>query len=455
MAIVQRVGRGIAALSPKTPSTFQEVVTAKFHLQASSFSTTTSKGSMRNISKEHRRCHHQKKLNTNIQPVQAFIKAPLKRAELSSNNEVVTIDFESGSLDFPVVWLRDNCRCTTCFDHTAQSRVIDQLKFNPYSVPTHVNVEGDKVQITWDDGHFTEFDKEWLCRHSFEAEHQHVRERIFHEERVPWDAKRFNEFFQRFSYDKVMSDDETLLQWLVSLAKNGISLVEGSPLQEGTVEKLANRIAFIRRTLYGEVFQVKSQPGATNTAYKQGQLQMHSDMPFYYHMPGSILLHCMVQSEIGGENLLTDGFNAARQLSAEDYRVLANTSVNWSDVGSDKNYHFHSINREPVICEDSLGKIRKVNWSQPQRDPRFDVSIPEAIQWYHAMKRYSDLLHHPDNAITFKMQPGDILSLDNRRVMHSRKDYSDGARQLNGAYVDWDEIYPKIRVLRSKLNKYD
>jgi len=47
---------------------------------------------------------------------------------------------------------------------------------------------------------------------------------------------------------------------------------------------------------------------------------------------------------------------------------------------------------------------------------------------------------------------GDILTIDNRRIMHSRANYSDGARHLNGVYVDWDEIYPKIRVLRKKFN---
>ena len=54
------------------------------------------------------------------------------------------------------------------------------------------------------------------------------------------------------------------------------------------------------------------------------------------------------------------------------------------------------------------------------------------------------------------MNPGDIIALNNERVLHARGAYSsrdfDNSRLLEGTYFDWDPIYSKIRVLARKMN---
>ena len=49
---------------------------------------------------------------------------------------------------------------------------------------------------------------------------------------------------------------------------------------------------------------------------------------------------------------------------------------------------------------------------------------------------------------------GDIITFDNRRVIHARSSYvvteSDN-RHLEGGYLDWDEVRSRIRVLRQKI----
>lgn len=45
---------------------------------------------------------------------------------------------------------------------------------------------------------------------------------------------------------------------------------------------------------------------------------------------------------------------------------------------------------------------------------------------------------------------GDILTFDNTRCLHGRTGYTDednNTRHLIGAYLDWDEIYSRLRVL--------
>lgn len=51
---------------------------------------------------------------------------------------------------------------------------------------------------------------------------------------------------------------------------------------------------------------------------------------------------------------------------------------------------------------------------------------------------------------------GDILAFDNARLVHGRTGYQDTdgmKRFLVGNFIDWDEIYCKIRVLKRELTQ--
>lgn len=64
------------------------------------------------------------------------------------------------------------------------------------------------------------------------------------------------------------------------------------------------------------------------------------------------MLHCLMQSEDGGNNLLVDGFYVAdqlKQLNKKQFDLLSQTYVNWQDHGEDDNYLFNKKLRLPVI----------------------------------------------------------------------------------------------------------
>ena len=53
--------------------------------------------------------------------------------------------------------------------------------------------------------------------------------------------------------------------------------------------------------------------------------------------------------------------------------------------------------------------------------------------------------------IRFKLEPGDLLTFDNWRVLHGRQAYqpSTGMRHLQGCYVDRDEVLSRLRMSAS------
>ena len=69
---------------------------------------------------------------------------------------------------------------------------------------------------------------------------------------------------------------------------------------------------------------------------------------------------------------------------------------------------------------------------------------------YAALRLFQAMTRDPRFFIERRLKPGDMWAFDNRRVLHARRafDPSSGARHLQGAYVDRDEISSRWRVLR-------
>ena len=52
----------------------------------------------------------------------------------------------------------------------------------------------------------------------------------------------------------------------------------------------------------------------------------------------------------------------------------------------------------------------------------------------------------------FQLEPGNLLTFDNHRLMHGRTAYT-GLRQMCGCYINKEEWVGKLRVLREKCSE--
>ncbi|KFB45216.1 AGAP012477-PA-like protein [Anopheles sinensis] len=371
----------------------------------------------------------------------------------------------SERFEFPGVWLRDNCQCSECFHRGSSSRVLNWETFDvdrARVIDVRVQEGGHALEVLWEEGHRSVYELQWLLDRSFrEGDTREYLREWYRPDPVLWGAERFEagEVLQEFRFQEVLHDDEVLLRWIEALIRYGVVMIKGAPLTEHECRRLAERVGFIRKTHYGEEFIVKAKEGTSNVAYLSTPLQMHTDLPYYDYKPGCNLLHCLVQSTntVGGENLIADGFYVAERMRHEhpdDFQLLAETLVNWSDLGEDEGGAFHSIYRAPMICIGRDGRLERINHSVPQRDSHFSVPLERVERWYRAMQRFVAILHR--EAVKFRTSPGDILTFSNVRMVHGRTGYTDtsgNTRHIVGAYLDWDEIYSRLRVLKAAEKK--
>ncbi|XP_017030261.1 gamma-butyrobetaine dioxygenase [Drosophila kikkawai] len=361
-------------------------------------------------------------------------------------------------LKYPQVWLRDNCQCPECF-HAATRARKSHWERGPVNIKVakvDYNQEHQKLEVIWQDQHKSSFDLAWLRERDFgEVARRRYLDEVYKPPAQLWGKTQFEAVRKEFNYQDVIQEDAKLQAWLEALAVQGFAILKGAPDDINVAKNLAERIGYIKRTTYGDVFEVKSKPNAGNYAYLMTPLPLHTDMPYYEYKAGINILHTLVQSaSSGGANTLTDGFNVAsemQRLHPADFEILRSVPVNWFDIGHDGDAlrPFHSIWRSPVICLDVEGRFARINQNTTKRDSRFTVPLEQAVAWYRAYDKFLELAH--SEAVEFKTQAGDVFVFNNLRMLHGRTAYEDAPgnkRHLVGAYVDWDIIYSKLRTLK-------
>jgi len=355
--------------------------------------------------------------------------------------------------EYPWVWLRDNCQSESSYEKLAQSRIVNLSEFDINTAPVKAQIVDGQLEVEWDDGHQSVYGYDWLMERSFRLEQRQKFKQSLVTKNIVWGGEMQGSW-PTADYATIMNSDQGLLSWLEDLDRYGFVLVQNVPVEEGPVPDLQKRVGFERLTHYGPGYTVKVRPNPSNVSYTHHRIFFHTDLTYYDHMPGTVFLHCIQQHQgKGGETMLADGFKAAEILKStqpDKYRLLAETVTYFKDIGTDY-IKYNKINQANIFVHDIRGDLCRINWSHFARDSFLDADIDQVDAIYAAMRAFDDTLNNPENHIRLKMQPGDMVTVKNQRILHGRSELEGGisGRHLQCGYMDWDEIKSSIRVLRA------
>ncbi|KAJ1075130.1 hypothetical protein CapIbe_013207 [Capra ibex] len=383
----------------------------------------------------------------------------IEKAEVLDGAHLMRIIWQDGTDSiYPAVWLRDNCQCPDCYLDSAKARKLLIEALDVYVGIKDLMFDRKKVHIMWPNDHHSEYGADWLKKRCFS---QQARERLQKELFLP-ECQYWGSEFQlpTLDFEDVLKDDEHAYRWLSSLKKVGIVRLTGAADKRGEVLKLGKRIGFLYLTFYGHTWQVQDKIDANNVAYTTGKLSFHTDYPALHHPPGVQLLHCIKQTVTGGESEIVDGFNVCQKLKEKNpraFQILSSTFVDFTDIGVD--YCDFSVQSKHKIIElDDKDQVVRINFNNATRDTIFDVPVERVQPFYAALKEFVDLMNCKDFKFTFKMNPGDVITFDNWRLLHGRRSYEAGTeitRHLEGAYADWDVVMSRLRILRQSVQSRD
>ena len=113
-----------------------------------------------------------------------------------------------------------------------------------------------------------------------------------------------------------------------------------------------------------------------------------------------------------------------------------------------------------IEVDHSTGEIKRIYFNERTRDSwrawnaahgNGGVEDPQTSpEFYRALKAFEKILEDTRFHINTPLQPGELVVFDNARVLHSRTAF-EGARHMEGAYLEWGAFYATWRSLQPQI----
>ena len=369
-------------------------------------------------------------------------------SKLEENSDHLKVIWDDGEESkFNYLWLRDNC--PSAHDKDSRHRMFNILNVSTDIRPKNYNVNNKGIlEIEWSEGdHKSSYDPLWLRENCYT-----IKNKITYVSPYKlWDNSLQNNLKSiEIDHDEIINSEEGLVKWLELLHYTGIAIVKNAPTEQNSAFKVLNRISHTRETFFKTPFEVINIPKPNNSAYTAHALRNHMDLPWFENPPGYQFLHCLINSAKGGNSSAVDAFAVADYLRKNEkdvFDVLVNTPLKFRD----KDYTQEAIRSfyGPAISLTKDGDFNDIRYSIATLDA-LDCHPDKMDSVYRAHHRFGNLLHNEKYQINFRLEPGDVFSFNNRRLLHGRTEFdpNSGHRHLQGYYMDRDEIIGRLNYLK-------
>lgn len=356
---------------------------------------------------------------------------------------------------FHHIWLRDHCRCPSCFHTVTKQRLVNTFEIPPDIQPLHVDARVEGLEVTWPSStpHVSLYPWSWLRHNSYDPPLHRPDNST---EKILWGSK-ISQSPPIVRYEDVMTEDGFgLYKWLQNIDRFGFSFVSDVPVSPEATEELVQRIGFIRETQYGKFWEFTSDLSKGDTAYTTLALGAHTDNTYFTDPCGLQLFHLLSHTDgSGGATLLVDGFYVAsilKEIHPDMYSLLSRIPIPTHAAGEQGSiYRPSPLSGYPVLNHDMLSRdLSQVRWNNDDRSAMRHLSGNDVEDWYNAIRKWHSLLTSPDSEYWVQLTPGTVVAINNHRVLHGRSAF-DGKRRMCGAYVGIDEYRSRLAVLSEKF----
>ena len=362
------------------------------------------------------------------------------KIEIVENN-IVLVSPSNENFEIHPLWLRERAKTENLVDKFNDQRLYDPSQLDQNIKIKKASMNNGHLNIEFTDGIKFEYEVNNLL---YEIDKKEPTENI-----VLWDSsltKKPTVVFKKDIFEKQIMYDV-----LQNFYKYGFVIFKNVPVEENYIVNFANSIGTIRPTNFGESFSVKSVPQPNDLAYTSIALTPHTDNPYRKPIPCIQLLHCLENEVKGGFSTLVDGFSVSEYLRSnykDLFKILTKTKVRFRFV--DKTIILE--NWGELIELDENNKVKHVRYST-RLDYVPALEKKELEIFYEARKLIADLYASSKFEIKFRLEKGDLLMMDNHRLLHGRTSYdvSEGKRYLKGCYIDHDSTEGKLRYLERKF----
>lgn len=402
----------------------------------------------------------------------------------------ISLTFDNDtSVSFAPIWIRESCVCALCRAPGTSFRLSGLRDLDSFIGATTVGTsrDGSTLSCTWPDGHQTELASEWLAcqrttdslakrsssrpnddaqpalgtdtesKTNTESETETETDSRHHQDTTgpltspPVEASQVSRsssgqqpwqgaFEPERSHYQDLKTEDGHRKWLAGLWRDGVAIVTDMPASRAELTSFANRIGAVQPSNYGPDWEIEASANPTTRVYSQDGLAVHTDIPYRPIPPGVQFNLSEIADATGGKATVADGIavaNELRRVDPEAFRLLATIDfeLTWLDAEHDLKH------RAPTITVDDAGDYEMFRYAPGLVAPI--CADPATTQAAHrAYQRFTELAAESRFQIAIQLRPGDLLAMNNHRVLHGRQafDLRTGRRRLIGCYLDLDDL---------------
>ncbi|KAM3079167.1 hypothetical protein ACMFMF_004094 [Clarireedia jacksonii] len=374
------------------------------------------------------------------------------------------------NMPFSSIFLRDACTCEQCVDPSTK-----QKNFQTSDIPPEIKAviikdnPNQDVFASWENdlpgfgpNHRSKYSNNFFWTRSNKKP---ATEQYPNEYTRLWNSAIITNELQYVTYDDYVNTEEGLFRALRMLSRHGLLLLRHVPDSESSVITIAERIGNLRDTFYGRTWDVKSVPQAKNVAYTAQYLGLHMDLLYMANPPGFQFLHCLKNTCSGGSSIFSDAFHAVSKLDERTVRLMKEIKIAYHYRNAGEHYYYeHPLIRRrmgPAKWAKNGLNVAHVNYSPPFQAPFRETGVlssaKQTASIVKCLREFAAVAEAPDSLYEYKLQEGECVIFNNRRVLHGRKEFDTtaGERWFKGAYVDTDAFMSRLRVFSERFKDED
>ena len=256
-----------------------------------------------------------------------------------------------------------------------------------------------------------------------------------------WDKQSINKAELEIKFDE-LEKNEGFKNLLQTIKTYGFSIINNCPTEMKTVEDIANKIGYVRNSIFGDLWNFESNTEMADSAYTQEELRPHTDGTYNHDAPGLQLLLCCEYEAEGGESIMVDGFKIAkilRENHGTSYNILSEIDIPGRYFGDG----VELIAKRPVFKFRNK-KLIQVSFNNYDRG---DFRLPnnKINDFYNAIRAFDKLANAKEMQWRQILKPGQLLIFNNWRVLHGRSEFS-GKRKMSGCYINKEDFESVCRM---------
>ena len=350
----------------------------------------------------------------------------------------INILFSNNKEDnFLNIWLRDHARDEDSWDHRSNQRKIYTAKIDPklHIKKAILKDNGKSVDILWSD-----LKKPINYSSNFFLENSNKSQKINNNIKI-WDKKDIGEEIYTDFQNTITNDG--FKEFLEKLYKFGFVVIQNCKTEMSSVEKIANKIGYVRESIFGGLWSFESNNDMADSAYTQDELRPHTDSTYSNDAPGLQLLLCCHYEATGGESIMVDGFKIAEKIYKENrdlYTLLSEIEVTGQYIGDGV---FLEAKR-PIFKLNSNKELVQVSFNNYDR-AAFRMDDEKTLKFYDAIREFDLIANNREYQWRHILKPGELLIFNNWRILHGRGSFK-GDRKMSGCYINKEDFDSSCRM---------